>query len=208
MSRTAQDVTGRGRWIMVGAVGGLLGAVLMAMYAMVVSAAYKDVGFFTPLYHIGSAFASPDAMMTSMEEAAAGNGFYFTAGPASVGLLVHMATGAAAGALFGVIASLATWSRVTTVAAGVVYGMIVLIGNAFVTLPIVAELFDGGDAIADMPAMAGWGTFVVEHVIFGVVLGALVALWAAKRHQPRSAAHASSRTASHPNLGREGSREA
>lgn len=42
----------------VGVVGGIVGAAVMAMYAMVVSAAVKDVGFFTPLYHIASAFIS------------------------------------------------------------------------------------------------------------------------------------------------------
>lgn len=62
----------------VGVVGGVLGAVVMAMYAMAVSAAVKDVGFFTPLYHIASAFISPTAMMTSMGQAAHGDSIYFT----------------------------------------------------------------------------------------------------------------------------------
>jgi hypothetical protein len=42
---------------------------------------------------------------------------------------------------------------------------------AFVALPVIAELFDGGEAISDMPRLAGWGTFTIEHVIYGAVLG-------------------------------------
>jgi hypothetical protein len=48
--------------------------------------------------------------------------------------------------------------------------------SAWIGLPIVAGIFDSGDQITDMAEMAGWGTFVVEHLVFGVVLGALVAL--------------------------------
>ena len=61
------------RGISVGVIGGFAGAALMAMYAMVVSATVKDVGFFTPLYHIASAFIDPKAMMTSIKGAAGGD---------------------------------------------------------------------------------------------------------------------------------------
>lgn len=155
----------------------------MALYAMVVSAAYKDVGFVTPLYHIGSAFSSPNAMMASMEAAKGGDSTYFDAGPAAFGLLVHMLTGAAAGAVFGALASLTSLRRSLIVAAGAVYGLVILAVNALIGLPVAAELFDGGDPIADMPSMAGWGTFITEHVIFGVVLGLVVAGWATPRLQ-------------------------
>jgi hypothetical protein len=175
-----------GRWTLIGLIGGLLGSILMILYAMVVSVAYKDVGFFTPLYHIGSAFAESAAMMASMEAAMGGDGFYLEAGPAAFGLFVHLLTGAAAGALFGALVSLASLSRVMTVIAGAVYGMVVLLGNAYVGLPVVAEIFGGGEPIADMPSMAGWGTFFAEHLIFGVVLGLVVAAWAARSTPRRS----------------------
>lgn len=42
---------------------------------------------------------------------------------------------------------------------------------AFVGLPAAAAIFDSGDQIADMAEMVGYGTFVVEHLIFGLVLG-------------------------------------
>lgn len=167
----------RGRGAVAGLVGGLLGAVLMITYAMVISFAYKDVGLFTPLYHIGTTFAEPAAMMASMEAAMSGDGVLFDAGPAALGLVVHLLTGAVAGAVFGVLLSMTSLSRMLTVGAGVGFGIAVMLANAYVGLPIVAEVFGGGDPIADMPSMAGWGTFFVEHVIFGAVLGAVVAAW-------------------------------
>lgn len=161
--------------IKIGILGGVLGAGVMAMYAMVVSATVKDVGFFTPLYHIASAFISPKAMMTSMASAADGNSTYFAAGPGLVGLAVHMMIGATAGGLFG--AAIGWWrpGRSLTLVAGVVFGLLVMVANALVGLPVVANLFGGGKAISDMPAMVGWGTFTVEHVLFGLVLGVVVA---------------------------------
>jgi len=153
----------------------------MAMYAMFVSGSVKDVGFFTPLYHIASAVIAPDAMMTSMQRAAAGDAVTFSGGPALVGLLVHMMTGAMFGALFGAAAAVARLTRGVTVVAGLLYGLVVLAFSAFVALPIVAELFGGGEAIAKMPRMAGWGTFTVEHVLYGLVVGAVVAAAATRR---------------------------
>lgn len=174
-----------GRGTTIGLLGGVVGSILMITYAMVVSFAYKDVGLFTPLYHIGSAFAEPAAMMASMEAAKAGDGVFFDAGPAAFGLFVHLVTGAAAGAVFGALVSLVPLTRALTVAAGVAFGLVVMLVNAYVSLPIVAEVFGGGDPIADMPSMAGWGTFFAEHVIFGLVLGLVVAAWggtASARH--------------------------
>jgi len=163
------------RGITVGVIGGLLGAALMAMYAMVVSATVKDVGFFTPLYHIASAFIDPTAMMTSIEDAAGGDATYFTAGPAVVGLVVHMMTGAVAGALFGALVALRPAPRWVVVLAGAAFGVVVMLVNNFIGLPLVADLFGGGDPIADMPSIVGWGTFTVEHLIYGLALGAVAA---------------------------------
>lgn len=175
-----------------GVLGGVLGAVVMAMYAMVVSATVKDAGFFTPLYHIASVFLEPKTMMTSMAHGADGDAFYLSAGPAVVGLLVHMFTGAGAGAVFGAAVTMRRLSGLTTTILGGVFGLLVLVVNSFVGLPIAAALFDGGDVISDMPKLAGWGTFTVEHVLFGLVLGAVVAT--AGSRQPAELRH----PAAHP----------
>lgn len=176
MSRSPVRTERLTRGAAIGALGGALGSIVMIGYAMVVSFAYKDVGFFTPLYHIGSSIGEPAAMMASMEAAMAGDGGFFDAGPAALGFVVHLVTGVAAGAVFGALVSLLSLRRATTVAAGVAYGLAVMVGNAYIGLPIAAELFGGGDPIADMPSMAGWGTFFVEHVLFGLVLGLVVAM--------------------------------
>lgn len=167
--------SGLGRPAAVGAVGGVAGAVVMAMYAMVVSVAVSNVGFFTPMYHIASGFISPTAMTTSMERAAGGAGYYFVLGPALIGMVVHLMTGAVAGAIFGVAAALLRAPRAFVVLGGVGYGLVVMVVNSFVGLPIVATLFGGGQPISNMPRLVGWGTFTVEHALFGLVLGLVVA---------------------------------
>lgn len=109
-----------------------------------------------------------------MANAADGDSTYFTTGPALVGLVVHMMIGATA-------AGFVRPARPLTILAGVVFGLLVMVGNALVVLPVVANLFGGGEAISDMPTMVGWGTFTVEHVLFGLVLGAIVAARPARR---------------------------
>lgn len=173
----------------IGAVAGMIGATMMAMYAMVASITYHHVGIFTPLYHIATTFLAPTALQTSMQQAMAGHSFYFTLGPALVGMLVHFATGAMAGALFGVLVGRYRPGRAVTVAAGAGYGLLVMVVNAFVGLPVAAHMFGGGSTLSKMPTMVGWGTFTIEHLIFGMVLGVVVAAWASpQRHDTSSSA--------------------
>jgi hypothetical protein len=159
-----------------GALAGVLGAAVMAIFAMVASATYHGVGFFTPMYHIASAIISPEAMMTSMEGAMTGSAFTFLPGPAAVGMLLHLATGAAFGAIFPFVGRLVGARGASWVPIGILYGALVLAFMSFAGLPIVAEVFGGGDAIRDMPSLAGPWTFTIEHLLFGLVLG----LWFAR----------------------------
>ena len=85
------------RLAILGAGTGAAASLAMAMYAMV-AAWDKDIGFFTPLYHIASLFISQDAMMASMNGAITGSAFHFEFGPAALGAMVHMMTGAMYGA--------------------------------------------------------------------------------------------------------------
>lgn len=156
-----------------GIVAGLIGAAAMGMYAMIAHLTYKGAGFFTPLYHIAATFTDGETMEVSMREATAGNDFYFDGGPAMLGAAIHMMTGAAWGAVFGVAAIGLT--RLGIIAAGVVYGAGVLVVMSFVVLPLAAEVFGGGAPIRDMAEMSGWGTFTIEHLIFGLVAGLVVA---------------------------------
>jgi len=164
-----------------GAVAGVIGSLMMAAYAMIAAATYQGSGFFTPLYHIASVFISPADMMSSMKSATmSGSNFEFFAGPALVGALVHMMVGAMYGVGFGVLASLTRMRGMALVAAAVVWGGFVFVISSFVGLPLAAAIFNSGDQITNMAELVGYGTFLVEHLIFGLFLG-LILLMGAKR---------------------------
>ncbi len=164
------------RALIVGAGAGVIASVAMAMYAML-AAWEKGTGFFTPLYHIASLWEPGDAMMTSMTEAMSGSDFHFTFGTAVLGAIIHMMTGAMYGAAFGLLVHLATTRMHLGLAVlagvGTVYGFLVFVMSAYVGLPLAAAIFDSGDPIENMAEMAGWGTFIIEHLLFGLTLGLL-----------------------------------
>jgi hypothetical protein len=159
------------RYVGIGALLGAGAAIVMAVFAMMAAATYQGTGFFTPLYHIASSVLDPSTMMRSMQAAGGGDTFTFSAGPAIVGLGLHLLTGAFWGAIFGLIVSTGRLRGPLGLIAGIVYGLVVMIVMALVGLPIVAAVFGGGDPISDMPRLAGWGTFTIEHAIYGAVLG-------------------------------------
>lgn len=168
MARERSDAA---RALATGAAWGAVGAVVMALYAMVAGATYLGAGFFTPMYHIASTLIAPDTMMTSMERAMNDQLFYFSAGPAALGMMIHLIVGVGYGIVFALIARALNLTGTAAVAVGGLYGLGVLLFSSFVGLPLAASTFGGGDPIADMPQMVGWPTFTIEHVIYGVVLG-------------------------------------
>jgi hypothetical protein len=168
------------RAVAYGGSAGAIASTAMAMYAMF-AAWQKGTGFFTPLYHIASLWASEDAMMASMKDAMAGNDFHVVVGSGILGAMIHMMTGAMYGAVFGLLASRLDLSRVWLAGAGLVYGVIVFVTSAYLGLPLAATVFGSGDPIKNMAEMAGWGTFLVEHLVFGVALGVLVGVLVAGR---------------------------
>jgi hypothetical protein len=180
MTRTINASTARtsslGRAVLIGAVAGVIASVVMAMYAMGASWA-KDTGFFTPLYHIASLWADQDAMMKSMmANMGEGDAFTFVFDTALLGAVIHIVTGAIYGAIFGLAVSRLRLGNAIVAGLGIVYGAIVFAVSTWIGLPVAAALFDSGDQISDMAEMAGWGTFVIEHLLFGLVLGILVAV--------------------------------
>jgi len=158
-----------------GAGAGVVASLAMAMYAMI-AAWEKGTGFFTPLYHIASLWASQDSMMVSMKDAMAGSDFHFVFCTALLGAMIHMMTGAMYGAVFGLVVSRLDLKLGVVAAAGLVYGAVVFASSAFIGLPLAAAVFDSGDPIKSMAEMAGWGTFIIEHLIFGLTLGVLLGL--------------------------------
>lgn len=133
---------------------------------------YQHRGFFTPLFHISVAVGNPSAMMTSVSQATAGHRFWFTPGAALVGLVVHMMTGAAFGMMFAVFAR-ATRDRMLLLA-GALFGLMVFVVSSFIGLPIAAAITNSGSVLSDMAKMVGWTTFAVEHLIFGLAVGAVL----------------------------------
>ena len=107
--------------------------------------------------------------MRSAVEAMAGNRFWFSAGPAPVGLVIHMMTGA----MFGIGSAFLArrLRRAVLVGAGVVHGLAVCFLSAFVGLPLAARITGSGSTIWETVSMVGWATFAVEHMMFGLVLG-------------------------------------
>ncbi len=158
------------RTIIRATVAGVVASVAMGVFAMMAAATYQHTGFFTPLYHIASVVVSPDSMMA----AGAGTTFTFAAGPAIVGLMIHMMTGAAFGALFGLaLTRLPGLSTAARVGLGAAFGVVVFAVSAFVLLPMMSAVAKDADAIKNMASMVGYPTFLAEHLLFGIVLGGL-----------------------------------
>jgi hypothetical protein len=82
-----------------------------------------------------------------------------------------MMVGAVYGALFGVIAAWARLRGVGLVAAATAWGLVVFAVSTWIALPAAASLFGGGDPIQNMAAMVGYPTFIIEHMMYGAVLG-------------------------------------
>jgi hypothetical protein len=184
MTRTTTPSSPRhsslGRAVLIGAVAGVIASLVMAMYAMMAAYA-KDTGFFTPLYHIASLVTNDADMMKSMKaDQMNGDAFTFLFGPAILGAMIHMMTGAMYGAVFGAIASKLRLGLAALAGVGMVYGFGVFVMSAYIGLPLAASIFNSGDPIKSMAEMAGWGTFIVEHLMYGVALGALVAVGLAR----------------------------
>jgi len=158
-----------------GAVFGMAASLFMAAFAMMAAATYQHFGFFTPLYHIASTFISPSTLMTSMKNAMAGSTFTFVTGPAVLGALIHMMIGAMYGVMFAVVAVLLRLRGPMLVASGFLWGALAFLVSSFVALPVAARLFGSGDQITHMAATVGYGTFLTEHLVFGLALGLLLA---------------------------------
>lgn len=157
-----------------GAGAGVAASVVMAMYAMI-AAWIKGDGFFTPLYHIASLWISPSHLMMSMQNGMMHHDFSFYFGPAILGAMIHMMTGAMFGAIFGAAAAVARLRGAELIGTGMAYGFLVFLISAFLALPLAASIFNSGDQITHMAEMAGRWTFIIEHLMFGVALGVLVA---------------------------------
>ena len=67
--------------------------------------------------------------------------------------------------------------RNALVPVGMVFGLGTFFVSSFVGLRVAATITGAGTTISDMAKMVGWPTFALEHLMFGLVLGALALCW-------------------------------
>jgi len=151
----------------------------MGLFMAVASATWGHAGFFTPFYRI-AAVLDPAAYDISVEQAATGSRFWFEPQTALPGACVHLGLAAFFGMLFGLL-----WrgdrraGPGATVLAAVAWGLVV----AVVMVPVLrfcGQAVGGGGLIAQAPSSIGWPTYAAMHLVYGLGLGAIVALRAAR----------------------------
>ena len=149
-----------GRLLVLGALVGMIGGVLMAVFTMLATATYLQMGFFTPLYAIAAPLIGRQTLLTSMTN----DVFYFAPGPALLGLLVHLLWSAFWGMIFGLIARGLHLIEGVAIISGLVYGLLVMLVMSFIVVPIVGA--------PDLLRLVGSLSFIVAHALFyGLPLG-------------------------------------
>src|SRR5260370_36269089 len=111
------------KMLLIGAIVGMIGGAVLAMFTMIATATYLNMGFFTPLYAIASPLAGQQTLMTSQHQGL----FYFALGPALLGLVVHMTWSALYGMIFGLIVYATHLKGTLAVISGMVYGVLVVL---------------------------------------------------------------------------------
>jgi uncharacterized membrane protein YagU involved in acid resistance len=157
---TARDTRQVIPFLLLGALVGVIGGVLMAMFTMLATATYLQMGFFTPLYAIAAPLIGRQTLLTSMPNGV----FYFAPGPALLGLLVHLLWSAFWGMIFGLIARGLHLTEGVAIIGGLVYGLLVMLVMIFIVMPIVGA--------PDLLRLVGTLSFIIAHALFyGLPLG-------------------------------------
>jgi uncharacterized membrane protein YagU involved in acid resistance len=169
-----------------GILNGLAAGVPMGLFMMLASASWGYAGVFTPFYRI-AAVLDRAAYDISLEQAATGSRFWLEPQTALPGACVHLALAGLFGVLFVLLAHEGRGARpLALVLAGVAWGLVV----AVIMLPVlrlVGRSVGGGALVAELPAQLGWPTYLGMHLVYGLALGGLVALRAARRAHARAA---------------------
>ena len=170
------------RILVPGILAGMVAAVPMGIFSMIAAATYQHRGFFTPMYHITSLLGD-DTAARSLQEAASGDVFFFVPEPAIFGVAMHLVVGGFFGAIFAVVArgviARVPPSRASIIAVGVAYALFVMLLMSLVLVPAADAVLSGEERVSSFASVAGWGTFTIQHVIYGLVLG----LWPVFRPQ-------------------------
>jgi uncharacterized membrane protein YagU involved in acid resistance len=164
---TTKNSTRLIKMLIIGAITGMIGGAVMAMFTMIATATYLNMGFFTPLYAIASPLAGQQTLMTSLHQGV----FYFAPGAGLLGLVIHMMWSALYGMIFGLIAYATHLKGALAVISGMVYGLLVMLLMSFIVAPIAGA--------PNLLQMLGGFSFTLGHLMFGLVLG----LWPVLRPQ-------------------------
>src|SRR5437660_7233210 len=141
-------------FLLFGAIAGMIGGVLMALFTMTATGTYLHMSFFTPLYAIAAPLIGQQPLLASLQ----GGAFYLALGPALLGLVVHLLWSAFWGIVFGL---LARWLHLTggvAIFGGLVYGILVMLVMSFIVVPIV-----GAPNLLDM---VGLFSFILSNALF------------------------------------------
>jgi hypothetical protein len=168
------------RTLEAGILDGLAAGVPMGLFMMLASATWGHAGVFTPFYRI-AAVLDRAAFDISLQEAATGSRFWFEPQTALPGACVHLALAGVFGVLFVLLAHEGRGAGpIALMLAGVAWGVVV----AAVMVPVLrlaGRSVGGGALVAELPRQLGWPTYVGMHLVYGLALGAVVALRAALR---------------------------
>ena len=143
-----------------GALAGLIGGIVLAMFAMIVAWAAGD-GLWSPPRAITGMFGGAEY---------AGSGFAF--GSIAVGVMLHMMLSMVFGVIYAFAIDAITHGLGAPVqlVTGMVYGVFIWAINTY----LIGPRMPGDQLMTD--AMPAWAWFV-GHVMFGAVLGYLYAYW-------------------------------
>lgn len=180
------------RIVVPGILAGMVAAVPMGLFSMIAAATYQHGGFFTPMYHIASLLGD-DTAARSLQEAASGDVFFFVPEPTIFGVAMHLVVGGFFGAIFSLVARSVVArivpSRAIIIAVGIAFALLVMLLMSLVLVPAADAVLSGEERVSSFASVAGWGTFTIQHLIYGLVLG----LWPVFRPQDfTSAARAES----------------
>lgn len=158
-----------------GVFAGLVSGAVLGVFAMIASGTFQGRGFFTPMYH-AAFILDADTLPRALDEAAAGERFFFIREPFTFGMIIHVMVGGALGALFALVSRALRFQGTRALAGGLLFGLAAMVLMSLVVLPQAGAISGAGQPIARMGTEIGWPTFVAHFAVFGLALGAWVYL--------------------------------
>ncbi len=157
---TPRDTGQALHFLLAGVLVSMLGGTLMALFTMLATITYLQMGFFTPLYAIAAPLIGQQPLMTSLQQ----GGFYLALGPALLGLVVHLLWAALWGVIFGLLARQLHLTGGVAIISGLVYGVLVMLVMIFIVVPIVGA--------PNLLHLVGSFSFTIANALFyGLPLG-------------------------------------